>query len=125
MNDSVKIWIGRAESSYKLGIIDKIEEIYYEDLCFQLQQACEKSLKALLIHKNIDPPKTHSFGILLQKIEEIMEIPSMIKDVIMLNNFAVQIRYPGDYVPVDKEEYLVIRGITEYVLNWVKKMISI
>ena len=124
MNDSAKIWLERAESSYKLGIIDKTEGIFYEDLCFQLQQACEKSLKALLIHNNIDPPQTHSFGILLQAIEKIAKIPSMIKDVIILNNYAVQMRYPGDYVPVDKVEYLEIREISEKVLNWVKETIS-
>jgi HEPN domain-containing protein len=124
MNDSVKIWLERAESSYKLGIIEETEGIFYEDLCFQLQQACEKSLKALLIHNDIDPPKTHSFGILLEEIKKITQIPSEIKDVISLNNYAVQTRYPGDYVPVDEEEYLEIKEISENVLKWVKDTIS-
>jgi hypothetical protein len=42
----------------------------------------------------------------------------------MLNNYAVQTRYPGDYVPVNKEEYLEIKEVTENVLEWVKEMIS-
>jgi len=124
MNDSVEIWLKRAESSYKLGIIEKTEGIFFEDLCFQLQQACEKSLKALLIHNDIDPPKTHSFGILLEEIEKKIVIPSEIKEVISLNNYAVQTRYPGDYAPVDEEEYLEIKEISENVLNWVKVTIS-
>ena len=124
MNDSVKIWLERAESSYNLGIIEKTEGIFYEDLCFQLQQACEKSLKALLIYYDIDPPKTHSFGIILKEIEKTTTIPPEIKDVISLNNYAVQTRYPGDYVPVDEEEYLEIKEISENVLNWVKETIS-
>ena len=49
MNDSVEIWLDRAISSCKLGIVDKSKGIFYEDLCFQLQQACEKALKAILV----------------------------------------------------------------------------
>ncbi|MDC7235235.1 MAG: HEPN domain-containing protein [Spirochaetales bacterium] len=124
MNDSVKLWLDRAESSYKLGVVEKEDGIFYEDLCFQLQQACEKALKAVLIHFDIEPPKTHSFGILLQKIESKIEVPLNVKDVITLNSYAVQTRYPGDYVPVDEVEYLEIKEITEMVLDWVNVTIT-
>jgi len=124
MSDSVQVWMQRAESSFKLGIIEKSEGIFYEDLCFQLQQACEKALKALLIQYDIDPPKTHFFGILLEEIEKHIQVLPEVKEVLSLNNYAVQTRYPGNYMPVDEEEYLEIKEISETVLNWVKETIS-
>jgi hypothetical protein len=44
-----------------LGTVTKTNEISFEDLCFQLQYAVEKAMKALLIHKDVEPPITHSF----------------------------------------------------------------
>ena len=124
MNKSVQKWFERAESSYRLGIIEKTEGIYYEDLCFQLQQACEKALKVVLIHNDIEPKKTHSFRIILQQIEEILEVPDNIKEVILLENYAVQTRYPGDYEPVDFKEYNEVKIISKNVIDWVKKLIT-
>ena len=110
MADSVRSWLERAESAYNLGIVKKSELIFYEDLCFQLQQACEKALKAVLIYMNSEPPKTHTFGIILQEIEDHVSLPDSVKEVITLNNFAVQMRYPGDYVSVEEDEYLEMKG---------------
>lgn len=105
MDNSVRKWLERADSSLKLGTVEKTDGICYEDLCFQLQQACEKALKAVLIFHDVEPRKTHSFGVLLQQIEKMQDVPEPIKDVIILENYAVQTRYPGDYEPVDSEEY--------------------
>lgn len=124
MNETVEIWLHRAESAYKLGALNKAEGIYYEDLCFQLQQACEKALKALIIHYNQEPKKTHSFQILIQQIEDYISVPTEIRNAISLNNYAVQTRYPGDYEPVDSEEYEEALSITGLVIKWVKSQIK-
>jgi HEPN domain-containing protein len=42
-------WLKRARSSLGLAKSSGDESVYYEDLCFQAQQAVEKALKALLI----------------------------------------------------------------------------
>jgi len=44
MVEDYKIWIERAKSSLKIAQIEKNSDIYYEDLCFQAQQAVEKAL---------------------------------------------------------------------------------
>jgi len=58
-------WIERAKSSYEISktIINK--NIYYEDLCYQSQQAVEKALKGLLIFYGVDPEYTHNIGLFL------------------------------------------------------------
>ena len=42
--DDYKIWIKRAYNSLALAKVDKTEEICYEDLCYNAQQAVEKGL---------------------------------------------------------------------------------
>ena len=124
MNNGYINWIKRAESSLALAKVDKDENIFYEDLCFQLQQASEKILKAFLLYKNVSPPKTHSFRLLLKLIKEIKEYPDSVRRIIELEDYAVQTRYPGDYAPVEKEEYLEALKIAENVFAWVKDTIK-
>ncbi len=120
MENDFKAWLKRAESALSLGKANNTDYILYEDLCFQLQQAAEKAIKALLIYNNIEPPKTHSFKILINKLETLMTFPEQIKRLIELEDYAVQTRYPGDYTPVDEDEYLDALKITEDALKWIK-----
>ncbi len=95
-------WLKRARSNLERAKIGKVSQgILYEDLCFDAQQAVEKSLKAILIKLNQSFPKTHSIGILLKLIEEAgVEIPKNINQAKLLTAYAVDARYPGDYVNV-------------------------
>ena len=58
-------WIERAKSSYEISKIDIKNNIYYEDLCYQSQQAVEKAFKGLLIYYGIDPEFTQAGSIFL------------------------------------------------------------
>ncbi|MCK5682920.1 HEPN domain-containing protein [bacterium] len=124
MDNNYDAWIKRAESALSLGKIDDHDDIFYEDLCFQLQQAAEKAIKAYLIYNEIEPPKTHSFKILLNVIETITNYPEELRRTIELEDYAVQTRYPGDYTPVEKSEYLDALKITEEAIDWIKKQIN-
>ena len=53
-------WIDRAKSSYELSKAKISNIIYFEDLCYQSQQAVEKSLKGFLIYFGIEPAFTHN-----------------------------------------------------------------
>lgn len=44
-------WLKRAKSNLAIARQPKTEEIYWEDYCFETQQAAEKALKAVLIFK--------------------------------------------------------------------------
>jgi HEPN domain-containing protein len=68
MNKEVQMWLRRAKSSLVLSKTPKGNDIFYEDLCFDAQQSAEKSLKALIIHQGLKPPKTHSFRVLINEI---------------------------------------------------------
>jgi len=118
-----KLWMDRAISSLKLASIKKETEIYYEDLCFQAQQAVEKALKALLIKKGQELEITHNLIVLLQKVMQFYKVPDEIKDLIILNDYAVQTRYPGDYTPIEKKEYLEAIKIATKAVEWAKMLI--
>jgi len=58
--DIISEWLKRARSNLERARAKKTsDEILYEDLCFDAQQAVEKSLKALLVRLDKPFPKTH------------------------------------------------------------------
>lgn len=119
-------WLKRARSSLERAKMGKVTQgILYEDLCFDAQQAVEKSLKAMLVKLNQSFPKTHSIGILLKLIEEAgVEIPENINQAKLLTAYVVDTRYPGDYEPVNKEEYKEALKIAEDVFKWLDNIIN-
>ena len=117
-------WIERAKSSLELAETKIIRHIYYEDLCFQLQQAAEKALKGLLIYYGFEPEYTHNIEILLKELKDFTEIPENIKEAAQLTNYAVQTRYPGEYDDITKEEYENSVKIANTCLDWVEDKIK-
>lgn len=119
-----KIWLQRAASNLQLAQRGRGQGVLFEDLCFEAQQATEKSLKALLIFLTGDFPKVHSIGLLLQRIEEHIPVSDAIKEAVDLTDYAVQFRYPGDYAPVSKEEYQQAVELAARTLEWVEQQIK-
>ncbi len=115
-------WIRRAKSNLaraKQG--RQSEDIMYEDLCFDAQQAAEKCLKGLLIYVGKNAPRTHSIGHLLNILRRGCKIavPREINEAIILNEYAVTTRYPGDWEPVTAEEYEEAVRLADEVWRWV------
>jgi len=50
---SYEEWLRRAKSNLALARVEKTEDICWEDLCFETQQAAEKAIKAVLIYNRI------------------------------------------------------------------------
>ncbi len=122
----VRIWLKRAKSNLQIAKAGKVfEDILYEDLCFDCEQAVEKALKALLVSIDVSFPRTHSISHLIELIEEhSIMVPDEIKDSISLTAYAVSTRYPGDFEPVDEQEYQETLETAEKVFNWVRKIIE-
>jgi len=118
-------WIKRAKSSLELAQAKIIHYIYYEDLCYQSQQAAEKALKGLLIYYGVEPEFTHNIEILLNEVKKFTDIPENIKEAALLTNYAVQTRYPGEYDEITKEEYEKSIKIAKDCLQWVEDKIRV
>ncbi len=95
-------WLRYANSDLELARIVRPDEVLFEGLCFHAQQAAEKALKAVLIAKDVPPPKTHNIRTLLDLLPQEIVVPQEIEDAASLSDYAVTSRYPGDFEPVDR-----------------------
>ena len=119
-----ELWMERAKSSLEIAGTRNSELVYYEDLCYQAQQAVEKAIKAMLIYYKIEPQFTHNVGILLDELQAYVSIPDEIKETIKLTKYAVQTRYPGEYDDITKEDYEESIIIAKKCLEWVQNNIK-
>jgi HEPN domain-containing protein len=119
-------WIIRARSNISRARQGKnAPDIMYEDLCFDCEQAAEKSLKGLLILNDIVPPQTHSLSLLIETLEKHNYcVPDYVKVAVSLTHYAVATRYPGSYEPVKKREYLKALKSADMIFVWVEQQFN-
>jgi len=118
--ETYKEWFKRAEGSFLIAKkLAKEEDLYFEDLCFHLQQSVEKALKGLILFYGGEYMKTHDSSVLIGLLAQYVEIPDSILDVMRLDIYAVETRYPGIYPVVTREEFEVHLEVVELCLGWV------
>ncbi len=72
---------------------------------FHAQQAAEKYLKALLVHYQIEFPKTHDLGELLDLLAPVEgPLVSSLAEATALNPYSVDMRYPGEMPEISEDE---------------------
>ena len=123
----VEEWMSRARSNLEIArTIKKSPNILYEDMCFNCQQSVEKSLKAFLISLDQPFPPIHSISGLLELVRKIgIEIPKKVEDSVILTDYAVKKRYPGEYEPLTEKEYIKSLRLAENVFLWVEDQLGI
>jgi len=83
-----------AEKDYRAALIlARADDPQMDAAGFHLQQSVEKSLKAWLVLKRVDYPKTHDLNPLLGLLEDQGERIEPFWGLLELNPFAVQFRY--------------------------------
>jgi len=117
-------WLKRAKSNLIRARQPKPDEVFWEDYCFDVQQAAEKALKALLIHRQIVFRFVHDIAELLTTLEQNgISLPEKIRGGAELSDYAVEVRYPGPMELVTEDEYREALEIAENVVAWVEKII--
>ena len=118
-------WLRRAKGNLALAKQRKPKEAYWEDLCFEAEQAVEKAVKAVLRFRGIDFPKTHDIGELLTLLDQSgQKIPQSFWKADSLTEYAVETRYPGPAEPVTRKEYREAVAVAGKVVKWAEKIIS-
>lgn len=118
-------WLSRAKGNLARAKQAKPAEAFWEDLCFDAQQAVEKAVKAVLAFHRIDFPKTHDIGELLTLANQSgHQIPEMMWKADDLTDYAVATRYPGPSDPVTEDEYRDAVVLAEQVVRWVERTIA-
>ncbi|MEI7982227.1 MAG: HEPN domain-containing protein [Bacteroidota bacterium] len=97
MRPETNLWIEKANQDAKtVEILIQSKEGPPEIICFHCQQAAEKFLKAFLIDKNIDFPRTHDLLMLIEKY--ILPFDGTFHEVITsateITGYATSTRYP-------------------------------
>src|SRR5919199_1640727 len=96
IRELVTDWMRRAQSDLAVTQLTEDVRIAPEILAFHAQQAAEKALKALLIRRQIEFPRTHAIGVLLNLCERAgFEGIDALADASHLTRYAVATRYPG------------------------------
>jgi HEPN domain-containing protein len=118
-------WMRRVRSHLARARADRpTPEVLYEDLCFDLQQAVEKAIKAVLIHKRVEFPKTHQIVRLLGLVRGAgLEVPEEVREAHALTPYAWLTRYPGRE-DVTRETYLRALALAERVVAWAEGLIG-
>ncbi|HWU40516.1 MAG TPA: HEPN domain-containing protein [Candidatus Acidoferrum sp.] len=119
-------WLRRARSNLARARADRgLPDVLYEDLCFDAQQAVEKSLKAILVYRQVAFPKTHAIADLLTLVHQSgVEVPEQIRQAGALTEYAVEARYPGLFEDVMQEDYVEAIDLAERVMRWAESLIS-
>jgi HEPN domain-containing protein len=103
----------------------RLTGVYLEDLCFDAQQAAEKSFKAIILARGLKIPHTHDLTKLLAVIEKTgLDIPEPIKPCTLLTDYAVITRYPSHLEAVTDEEYQELVSLAERAFIWSKDHIT-
>ena len=117
-------WLARAEGDLALARVTLPEGGFYEDLCFHAQQAAEKALKAVFRIKGLTFRYTHDLDELITGLEKQgVDIPTEVKEAVILTEYAGEARYPAFAEPVTVKEYREALRLAEIVVTWAQQEI--
>ena len=103
-HETIPSWLKKAENDLIAARqILLLEEAPTDAVCFHAQQVVEKALKALLTQRGVEFPKTHNLLVLLELLGDI-DFEGFRGACVLLSEHAVEARYPGDYIELEREE---------------------
>jgi len=94
----LKSWIAHAEEDFSAAkALSRLRKPLLSGTCFHAQQSAEKYLKALLIFKDEDFPKTYDLPTLNTMCNKVGIITGLdLQHLVDLTEYAVQRRCPGN-----------------------------
>jgi len=110
-------WIGKAEEDFRNAeyVLTLGDDCPVSTVCFHSQQCVEKYLKALLICHSLPVPKSHDLIELIHRIP-LTDRPNVREESLaILNRYAVETRYPGDWDIISRHEAEDAFGIARRV----------
>ena len=122
---SAQEWLKHAVSDVamaRLGFASNA--VLREQVCFHAQQAVEKALKGVLLHRQIRFPLTHDIQELIEIGEhENVAFPAWAEELPALTPFAVETRYPGNWEAVSHTEVTRALDSAQLTVDWAAAII--
>jgi len=99
-------WLDKAEEDFRVaGYLSSGETVFLSAIGFHAQQAVEKYLKALLVHHQVEFPKTHDIQELLNLLAPVApSLAGSLRDAAELTPYGVEVRYPDDFPDMTQDE---------------------
>ena len=115
MNDKANEWLAFARRDLQsAGIL--LREGIYSHVVFHVQQCVEKCLKAVLVHQEKSPPRTHSIADLLQLVPASFRT-TLPDGLVQLDVIYTPTRYPDTLPDMFLEELIDLKKSKE-MLAW-------
>jgi HEPN domain-containing protein len=122
--DDPREWLNRARSNL-IRARQTQPDVYLEDLCFDAQQAAEKAIKAVFIHRGETFPYVHNLKQLLGLLTKNgLKVPKYVCQAHELTRFAAEPRYPEKVGPVTARKHRHLVRIAEGVFRWATRQIE-
>lgn len=118
---AAEAWIQRAKGNLARAKQPKPDEAFWEDLCFDAQQAAEKAVKAVLVLRGVNFPRTHDIADLLALVAQD-EVPDDLWEADSLSEYATVARYPGRRPASEQDRQKAIL-LAEQVVRWAERII--
>ena len=125
VDDLARQWLRHARADLALASILDDDRIAPEILAFHAQQAAEKALKAVLVARQVEFPRTHVIGLLIARCRDagLTDVDSLL-DAATLTRFAVESRYPGESEDLTSGEAEVAAGLARLVVHWAERALA-
>jgi HEPN domain-containing protein len=125
VTEYVQMWLDKASNDLKnaeIILTARIESPPLDTVCFHCQQAAEKFIKAFLVHHGKQFPFSHNLADLVAICMQVDKTFATIqRKAEMLTPFAVEIRYPDDFlmptVQEAKEAYAIALEVRDFILT--------
>src|SRR3989442_128088 len=111
-------WLRYARADLALARVPLPHGGLYELLCFHAQQAAEKSIKAVLLHYGIEPPRTHNLERLIDLLPTSISRTTVLSQSARLTVYGTASRYPSDMEAASIEEYQEALCVAKAVVAW-------
>jgi len=117
-------FLRKAESDLGSARLLLTSDNLFDSACFHSQQLAEKSIKAVLTHKSIRFKKIHDLDKLLSLLDD-PDFDEFRNYALILNSYAVDARYPGDYVEPEQEEAVEALRMAIEIYEFSKKKLGL
>jgi HEPN domain-containing protein len=123
MKTAIQEWIDKAEGDFETAIREINVPIRpnYDAVCFHAQQCAEKYLKAAIMNKEKEFPRTHDLLMLLDVLlphEPALEVFRC--DLTALSAIGIEVRYPG--MCADQEDAAVAIKTAQAIRSAIRRI---
>ena len=119
-------WMAKAEGDLKsaCSILKLRKDCPADAVCFHAQQCIEKYIKALLVSRGINFPKTHDIAHLMALLPKDWRPNIDDAQQERLTDYATVNRYPGDYEPISLAEAKEAVKLARQVKKEIQKLLE-